>query len=164
PRHGRGDHGRLRDFPHARAGRGAARPPLAHVHRLGPGRRARAARSPVLRRARHAVSAGGRQVCVRARSVRDARGLRRGLGRGGGVVLAFAAGSGVAWRSTLPTAPTGAAVLVALAVAFQAVIWTYYGYLDVAKIAEEVVDPSRTLPRILLGGIGAASALYLLLN
>jgi APA family basic amino acid/polyamine antiporter len=44
------------------------------------------------------------------------------------------------------------------------VIWTYYGYLDVAKIAEEVVDPGRTLPRILLGGIGIAAALYLLLN
>jgi APA family basic amino acid/polyamine antiporter len=36
--------------------------------------------------------------------------------------------------------------------------------LDAAKIAEEVVDPGRTLPRILLGGIAVASALYLLLN
>ncbi len=82
----------------------------------------------------------------------------------GVVVLGFAAGSGVGWHSTLSTAPTGGAVLVALTVAFQAVIWTYYGYLDVVKIAEEVVDPDRTLPRVLLGGIGAAAALYLLLN
>ena len=82
----------------------------------------------------------------------------------GVVVLAFGAGSGAGWHSTLPTAPTGGAVLVALAVAAQAVIWTYYGYLDAAKIAEEVVDPGRTLPRILLGGIAVASALYLLLN
>src|SRR6266699_609967 len=58
----------------------------------------------------------------------------------------------------------GGATLVAVARASQAVIWTYYGYLDVAKIAEEVVDPGRTLPRILLGGIGIAAALYLLLN
>lgn len=86
------------------------------------------------------------------------------LALAGIVVLAFAAGSGVGWRSTLPGAPAGAAVFVALAVAFQAVIWTYYGYLDAAKIAEEVVDPGRTLPRILLGGIGIAAALYLLLN
>jgi APA family basic amino acid/polyamine antiporter len=86
------------------------------------------------------------------------------LALAGVVVLAFSAGSGVGWHSTLPTAPSGTAALVALAVAFQAVIWTYYGYLDVAKIAEEVVDPGRTLPRILLGGIGTASALYLLLN
>jgi len=80
------------------------------------------------------------------------------------VVLAFTLGSGSGWHSTLPMAPTGTATLVALALASQAVIWTYYGYLDVAKIAEEVVDPGRTLPRILLGGIGIAAALYLLLN
>lgn len=86
------------------------------------------------------------------------------LALAGVVVLGFAAGSGVGWHSTLSTAPTGGAVLVALTVAFQAVIWTYYGYLDVVKIAEEVVDPGRTLPRVLLGGIGAAAALYLLLN
>src|SRR5207245_3527658 len=82
----------------------------------------------------------------------------------GVVVLALAFGSGAGWHSTLPTAPTGGATLVALALASQAVIWTYYGYLDVAKIAEEVVDPGRTLPRILLGGIAIAAALYLLLN
>src|SRR6266568_4626736 len=86
------------------------------------------------------------------------------LALAGVVVLAFALGGGVGWHSTLPTAPTGGATLVALALASQAVIWTYYGYLDVAKIAEEVVDPGRTLPRILLGGIGIAAALYLLLN
>jgi len=82
----------------------------------------------------------------------------------GVAVLAFAAGDGAGWRSTLPAAPTGIATLAALALAFQAVVWTYYGYLDVAKIAEEVVDPDRTLPRVLLGGIAIVTALYLLLN
>ena len=43
-------------------------------------------------------------------------------------------------------------------------IWTYYGYPDAAKIAEEVVDPNRTLPRIFLGGIAVAAVLYLALN
>ena len=52
----------------------------------------------------------------------------------------------------------------ALVVAFQAVIWTYYGYLDAGKIAEEVVDPGRNLPRIFLGGIAIVTVLYLLLN
>jgi len=56
------------------------------------------------------------------------------------------------------------AVWAALVVAFQSVIWTYYGYVDAAKIAEEVVDPGRTLPRVFLGGIALAAALYLLLN
>src|SRR5574341_481206 len=86
------------------------------------------------------------------------------LALAGVVVLAFAAGSGAGWTSTLPEAPRGVAVWGALAVAFQSVIWTYYGYPDAAKIAEEVVDPGRTLPRVFLGGIATAIALYLLLN
>jgi APA family basic amino acid/polyamine antiporter len=52
----------------------------------------------------------------------------------------------------------------ALAVASQAVIWTYYGYVDAAKIAEEVVEPERTLPRVFLLGIAVVMGLYLLLN
>src|SRR3989442_2005732 len=86
------------------------------------------------------------------------------LALAGVIALAVAPGGGIGWAGALPTAPHGAAAWAALAVAFQAVIWTYYGYLDVAKIAEEVVDPSRTLPRVLLGGIASVGALYLLLN
>jgi APA family basic amino acid/polyamine antiporter len=78
--------------------------------------------------------------------------------------LAAAAGSGAGWSSAPGGVPEGAALLGALAVAFQSVIWTYYGYADAAKIAEEVVDPERTLPRVLLLGIGSAALLYLLLN
>ena len=83
-----------------------------------------------------------------------------------GVVVASAlAGSGLKWTSSsLPGAPTGVAVLGALALAFQPVLWTYYGYLDASKIAEEVVDPMRTLPRIFLWSIGLVTGLYLLLN
>lgn len=80
------------------------------------------------------------------------------------VVTAFAAGSGAGWHGTLPGAPTGLALFGALAIAFQSVIWSYYGYGDAAKIAEEVVDPGRTLPRVFLFGIAIATGLYLLLN
>ena len=86
------------------------------------------------------------------------------LALGGIVVIAFAAGHGEGWHGTLPGAPTGLAIFGALAVAFQSVIWSYYGYGDAAKIAEEVVDPARTLPRVFLFGIAIATALYLLLN
>jgi basic amino acid/polyamine antiporter, APA family len=90
----------------------------------------------------------------------------------GAKVLALAAvavagalfGSGAGWTGRLPEAPVGLASLGALAVAFQSVIWSYYGYPDVAKIAEEVKDPDRNLPRILLVGILGTTALYLLLN
>jgi len=79
-------------------------------------------------------------------------------------VIAFAAGDGAGWHGMLLGAPTGVALFGALAVAFQSVIWSYYGYGDVAKIAEEVVDPGRTLPRIFLTGIAITMGLYLLLN
>jgi len=86
------------------------------------------------------------------------------LALGGVVVIAFAKGTGAGWHGASPTAPLGTAVWPALAIAFQSVLWTYYGYPDAAKIAEEVVDPGRTLPRVFLGGIAIAAALYLLLN
>lgn len=82
----------------------------------------------------------------------------------GVVFVAALAGTGAGWTGELPNAPHGLAVWGALALAFQSVIWTYYGYIDAAKIAEDVKDPSRTLPRILLFGILGVTALYLFLN
>ncbi|MGE5802252.1 MAG: APC family permease [Gemmatimonadota bacterium] len=80
------------------------------------------------------------------------------------VVIAFTAGTGAGWHGALPGAPTGGALFAALALAAPSVIWSYYGAVDAAKIAEEVVDPTRTLPRIFLIGIAIVTALYLLLN
>ena len=82
----------------------------------------------------------------------------------GVVCVAALEGSGAGWRTSLPDAPTGLAAWAALALAFPAVIWTYYGYPDAAKIAEEIDDPDRRLPRIFLIGILGITALYLLLN
>jgi APA family basic amino acid/polyamine antiporter len=82
----------------------------------------------------------------------------------GVLVVAAVAGTGAGWTGSLPGAPTGAALFGAMAVAFQAVIWSYYGYPDAAKIAEEMKDPDRSLPRVFLGGIATVSVLYLLLN
>lgn len=86
------------------------------------------------------------------------------LALGGVVAVAFAAGAGAGWQSSLPDAPAGLPLAAALAVASQPVIWSYYGYPEAAKIAEEVIDPDRTLPRVFLGGIAVVVALYLLLN
>ena len=82
----------------------------------------------------------------------------------GVVFVAAFQGSGAGWQTSLPNAPTGLAAWAALALAFPAVIWTYYGYPDAAKIAEEIDDPDRRLPRIFLFGILGITALYLLLN
>ncbi len=80
------------------------------------------------------------------------------------IVVGGLFGSGAGWSGALPGATAGLASLGALAVAFQSVIWSYYGYPDAAKIAEEVEDPERNLPRILLVGILGTTGLYLLLN
>jgi basic amino acid/polyamine antiporter, APA family len=86
------------------------------------------------------------------------------LGLAAVVVVAAVAGDGAGWRSTAAAAPVSAGLLGGMALAFQAVIWTYYGYPDAAKIAEEMKDPGRTLPRVYLIGIGSVTVLYLLLN
>jgi basic amino acid/polyamine antiporter, APA family len=80
------------------------------------------------------------------------------------IAVAATAGSGAGWHGNLPAAPTGLAACGALGLAFQSVIWTYYGYPDAAKIAEEIQDPDRALPRIFIAGILSVTALYLLLN
>src|SRR6266568_2624911 len=72
------------------------------------------------------------------------------LALGGVVLMAFVAGNGAGWRGALPGAPTGIAIFSALAAAAPPVIWSYYGSVDAGKIAEEVVEPERTLPRIFL--------------
>src|SRR2546425_3938158 len=86
------------------------------------------------------------------------------LALGGVVGIGVTLGAGAGWHGELTDPPRGMAVWTALAVASRSVIWTYYGYPDAAKIAEEVVDPGRTLPRVFLGGIAIVTALYLLLN
>src|SRR5438093_875839 len=78
----------------------------------------------------------------------------------GVVIVALANGDGSGWHSALSTAPAGSAVWGALAVAFQSVIWTYYGYLDAGQIAEEVVDPGGTpwAAMLLIGAVSTALA------
>jgi APA family basic amino acid/polyamine antiporter len=80
------------------------------------------------------------------------------------VLAAGIRGTGTGWEASTASAPNGWAAVIGLGLAFQSLIWTYYGYVDLAKIAEEISDPDRRLPRILFFGIGATIVLYLLLN
>jgi len=54
--------------------------------------------------------------------------------------------------------------LLGYALAYQSISFAYYGWEDAAKMSEEVMDPGRALPRILLGGAMAVMVLYLLMN
>lgn len=64
-----------------------------------------------------------------------------------------------------PTAASGpTAGLLGFALAYQSISFAYYGWEDAAKMAEEVKDPGRALPRILVGGSLAVMVMYLLMN
>ena len=54
--------------------------------------------------------------------------------------------------------------LLGYALAYQSISFAYYGWEDAAKMSEEVIDPGRALPRILLGGAIAVMVLYILMN
>ncbi|MDP2528526.1 MAG: amino acid permease [Candidatus Palauibacterales bacterium] len=49
-------------------------------------------------------------------------------------------------------------------VALIAVLWAYDGWADLVKMAGEVREPGRTLPRALLGGALTVVVIYLLVN
>lgn len=86
------------------------------------------------------------------------------------VILVAIAGAAI-WggsAETLQAAPLATsgttAGLLGYALAYQAISFSYYGWEDAAKLSEEVVDPGRTLPRVLLGGAVAVMVMYLLIN
>lgn len=66
--------------------------------------------------------------------------------------------------STPAQVPGATAGLLGFALAYQSISFAYYGWEDAAKMAEEVKDPGRTLPKILVGGSLAVMVLYLLMN
>jgi len=84
------------------------------------------------------------------------------------VLIAIAAagiwgGDTRAWVEPMTVGPEYAGLL-GFALAYQAVAFAYYGWEDAAKLAEEVRDPGRSLPRILIGGASVVAGLYLLMN
>jgi APA family basic amino acid/polyamine antiporter len=60
--------------------------------------------------------------------------------------------------------PAGSALLAAVIVALQGVIYTYDGWTGVIYFSGEVRDPARDIPRAMIGGVLAVTAIYLLLN
>jgi APA family basic amino acid/polyamine antiporter len=82
----------------------------------------------------------------------------------GGIAAAgILAGDAAGFTERAPIAPEYAGLL-GFALAYQAVAFAYYGWEDAAKLAEEVHDPARSLPRILIGGAVAVAVVYLLIN
>ena len=87
------------------------------------------------------------------------------------VIACFAAsaparGAGVAEAAPAVAVakPAGMALLFALVLAMQAVIFTYDGYYGAAYFGGELKYPARDIPRSIFGGVLAVAAVYLLVN
>lgn len=82
----------------------------------------------------------------------------------GFAVLGILVGRPSAAHVTL-SAPRATADLVSgFGLALVAALWTYDGWINLSFSGGEVKDPGRTIPRALLLGTGALTALYLLVN
>jgi len=62
------------------------------------------------------------------------------------------------------TTPVGFAMVTALILSLQSVIYTYDGWSGVIYFSEEVGNPGRDIPRALFGGVLLVIAIYLLVN
>jgi len=72
---------------------------------------------------------------------------------------------GSALLHPLPTVPSRPfSIVAALLVALRAVVVTYDGWYEAIYFAEEGTNPSRNLPRAMLGGVTVIVSIYLLIN
>mgnify|MGYP000011707634 CR=1 FL=1 len=77
-------------------------------------------------------------------------------------VRAFSAGSTVAIDWSLP--PMDMPLLQSMGVAFVFVLWTFGGWTEAGYVAEEVKQPTRNVPRAIIGGVVFLTGLYLFVN
>src|SRR6266699_2078030 len=82
------------------------------------------------------------------------------------IAAAFILGGTTSAAAIAPAASvaSGSALLVAVIIALQAVIYTYDGWSGVIYFSEEVKDPGRDIPRSLFGGVLLIIGIYLLVN
>ncbi len=79
-----------------------------------------------------------------------------------GAALLFGGGN-TAWVAPL-SIPAEASLGAALVAGFLPVLWAYQGTTDAVKLAEEVEDPQRALPRALVGSALSLTALFVFVN
>lgn len=83
------------------------------------------------------------------------------------IIACFVWGRGITAQSSdtarLPVSH-GFALVTALVLSMQAVIFTYDGYYAITYFSGEVRDPARVIPRSIFGGVIAVGLLYVLVN
>lgn len=81
------------------------------------------------------------------------------------IIACFIMGSQPETSRTSPAnVPRGFALLTALVLSMQAVIFTYDGYYAVTYFSGEVKNPARDIPRSIFGGVVSVGLLYVLVN
>ncbi len=80
------------------------------------------------------------------------------------IVACFIFGKGNAGSTTVMPIPAGFALVGALVISLQAVIFTYDGWNGPVYFSEEVERPERNIPRSLFLGILSIIVIYLLVN
>ncbi len=60
--------------------------------------------------------------------------------------------------------PLNSSAIQSMGVALIFVLWTYGGWTEAAYVAEEVKQPTRTVPAAIIGGVLLTTVLYLLVN
>ena len=83
------------------------------------------------------------------------------------IIACFAWGRGITGQANDTArlaAPSGFALVTALILSMQAVIFTYDGYYAITYFSGEVRDPARAIPRSIFGGVVAVGLLYVLVN
>jgi len=78
-----------------------------------------------------------------------------------GVIIALSPHAvAVDWRP----APLTGSLVQSMGVALVFVLWAYGGWTEAAYVAEEIIDPTRNVPRAILQGLTLTTALYVLVN
>lgn len=80
------------------------------------------------------------------------------------IAAAFVLGGQGSLAPAAQGTPTGVALLIAVVLSLQAVIYTYDGWTGVIYFSEEVTNPGRDIPRAMFGGALSVIAIYLLVN
>ena len=80
------------------------------------------------------------------------------------VALALALGLPQTGGHFTPAAPPGSFTVSAFGLALVSVLWAFDGWGDLAKVAGEVSEPEKTLPRAIVLGTIAIIVIYLLAN
>lgn len=73
------------------------------------------------------------------------------------------AGTGASWQPDASITPERSLAL-GFALAYLAISFTYYGWEDAVKLAEEIKEPAKKLPRILIFGAIGVATLYIGIN